>query len=273
MIISKSNPRIKEIRLLKLAKNRRARREFLIEGVRLLQEALRQQLSVRAIVYSPKLEGHERGAALLSSARKKVSHAEWVYVSDQVLASISETQSHQGVLAILDQMDYSWSDLKKREGVLLLFHELQDPGNLGTIFRLAEAGGSAGLVLSRGSVDPYSPKVVRASMGSLFRVPFLVNQNLSDCLKLLHSGGKRVLAAQGKGGLCFWEADLAQTQAILFGQEGAGIPAELAQEADGLLTIPMIPPTESLNVAAAAGLVIYEAWRQRKTVRSISVRG
>ncbi len=268
MITSKSNSRIKEIRLLKLGKKRRARREFLIEGVRLLEEALRQPLAVRAIIYSPKLEGHERGAALLSSARKMFPDAEWIYVSDHVMASISDTQSHQGVLAVLDEMDYGWSDLEKREGVLLLLHELQDPGNLGTIFRLAEAGGGAGLVLSRGSVDPYSPKVVRGSMGSLFRLPFLVNQNLSDCLKLLRSRGKRVLAAQGKGGACFWQADLARTQAILFGQEGAGIPAELVKETDGLLTIPMTPPTESLNVAAAAGLVIYEAWRQRRAVRS-----
>ena len=264
MITSKSNPQIKEIRLLKQAKHRHARKEYFIEGVRLVGEALRQTVPVRKVVYSPRLEETQRGAALLSSARKKIPRAEWLYVSEEVMGSLSDTQSHQGILAVLEKREYSWEELGKGEGMVLLLCELQDPGNLGAIFRVAEAGGSAGLILSRGSIDPYSPKVVRASMGSIFRLPFLTNQDPYDCLKILRSRGYKIWATAGHGGASFWEADLAQPNAVIFGQEGAGVPEDLIGEADGLLTISMIPPTESLNVAMAAGLVIYEGLRQKK---------
>lgn len=264
MITSKSNPKIKEIRSLKHAKHRHARGEYFIEGVRLLEEALRQALPVRKVVYSPKLEEAQRGAALLSSARKKISPAEWLYVSEEVMGSISDTQNHQGILAILGKREYSWEELGKREGMVLLLSGLQDPGNLGTIFRVAEAGGGAGLILTKGSIDPYSPKVVRASMGSIFRLPLLVNQDPHDSLKVLRSKGYKIWATAGYGGTSVWEADLTRPSAVIFGQEGAGIPEDLMEEADGLLTIPMTPLAESLNVAMAAGLVIYERFRQRK---------
>ncbi len=267
MITSKSNPKIKEIRLLKQAKHRHARGEYFIEGVRLVEEALRQTVPVRKVVYSPRLEEAQRGAALLSSARKKISQAEWLYVSDEVMGSMSDTQSHQGILAVLEKREYSWEELGRGQGMVLLLCELQDPGNLGTIFRVAEAGGSAGLIFSKGSIDPYSPKVTRASMGSIFRLPFLANQDPHDCLKVLRSKGYKIWATAGVGGTSLWEADLAQPSAVILGQEGAGIPTDITEAADTLLTIPMTPPTESLNVALAAGLVIYEGFRQRR-VRS-----
>ncbi len=156
--------------------------------------------------------------------------------------------------------------------MVLLLCELQDPGNLGTIFRVAEAGGSAGLILSRGSIDPYSPKVVRASMGSIFRLPFLANQDPHDSLKVLRSKGYKIWATAGRGGTSFWEADLTQPGAVIFGQEGAGIPEDLMKAADGLLTIPMTPPTESLNLAMAAGLVVYERLRQRKARSNLPIK-
>jgi TrmH family RNA methyltransferase len=267
MITSKSNPKIKEIRLLKQAKHRNTRGEYFIEGVRLVEEALRQALPVRKVVYSPRLEEAQRGAALLLLCRKKISRAEWLYVSEEVMGSISDTTRHQGILVVLGKREYGWEELGKSGGMVLLLCELQDPGNLGTIFRAAEAGGVAGLVLTKGSIDPYSPKVARASMGSIFRIPFLTNQDIHDCLKTVRSLGYKIWAATGHGGVSFWEADLAQPSAVILGQEGAGIPKDLIGAADGLLTIPMTPSTESLNVAMAAGLVIYEGIRQKR-VRS-----
>ena len=272
MITSKSNPKIKEIRLLKQAKHRYLRGEYFIEGIRLVEEALRQALPVRKVVYSPRLEEAQRGASLLASAREKISQAEWLYVSEEVMGSISDTRTHQGVLVVLEKREYSWEEFGKREGMVLYLCELQDPGNLGTIFRVAEAGGGAGLILTKGSIDPYSPKVARASMGSIFRIPFLTNQDPPDCLKILRSLGYKIWATAGHGGISIWEADLAQPIAVIFGQEGAGIPKDVIEAADGSLTIPMTPSTESLNVAMAAGLVVYEGFRQKK-VRSNLVRG
>jgi TrmH family RNA methyltransferase len=264
MITSKSNPTIKEIRLLKQAKYRQARGEYFIEGVRLVEEALQQGVPVRKIAYSPRLEKTGRGAELLSTARRKISKAEWLYVSDEVLGTISDTQSHQGVLAVLEKRERSWEELWQREGIIILLYELQDPGNLGTIFRLADAGGAAGIILSRGTMDPYNPKVVRASMGSLFRVPFLVNQDLAYGLQKLRSRGYQILATILHSDRSLWEVDFSQPTAVLFGQEGAGLPKDFVAAADGSFTIPMSPSAESLNVAMAAGLVIYEAFRQNK---------
>ena len=268
MITSKTNPKIKEIRLLKQARHRQTRGEYFIEGVRLVEEALRQELPVRKFIYSPRLEETRRGVKLLSSARKRFSGAEWHFGSDEVLGSVSDTQSHQGVLAVLKKRESSWEELGKRKGMILVLFELQDPGNLGTIFRVTEAGGAAGLVLSKGTLDPYSPKVLRASMGSFFRLPFLADQDPFESLRILRSKGFRVWATTGHGGTFFWEADFAPQSAVLLGQEGAGLPPALMEEADGLLTIPMWPGVESLNVAMAAGLVVYEAFR-RQRARSI----
>jgi len=269
MITSPSNPKIKDLRLLKQAKHRQARGEYFIEGVRLAEEAFGSGQAVRRIVYSPRLENTPRGAALLYLARKKFPTAEWLYVSDQVLDSLSDTRTHQGILAILERREHRWEDLQKRGGLILLLCELQDPGNLGTIFRVTEAGKGGGLVLSRGTIDPFNPKVVRASMGSLFRLPFLVDQDPVDSLRVFRSLGCRVWATAAGEGTPLWEVDLNLPAAVLFGQEGAGLPAELVEAADGVLTIPMNPEVNSLNVAVSAGLVVYEALRQR-TIKAAS---
>jgi TrmH family RNA methyltransferase len=264
MITSRSNSKIREIRLLKQAKHRHARGEYFAEGVRLVEEVLRQALPVGRVVHSPRLEETPKGAGLLSLARTKFPLSEWLYVSDEVMGSISDTQSHQGILVVLGKGEYTWEDLEKRNGVILLLSELQDPGNLGAIFRVAEAGQGAGLVLSPQSIDPYSPKVVRASMGSFFRLPFLTPQDFHGSLRVLRSKGRRLWATTARGGTSLWEADLTRPTAVLLGQEGAGLPEDLTRAADGLLSIPMAPVAESLNVAMAAGLVVYEAFRQRQ---------
>jgi RNA methyltransferase, TrmH family len=264
MITSKSNSSVKEIRLLKQAKYRHARGEYFIEGVRLVEEALRQAVPLLKIAYSPRLERTERGAEVLSLAREKIPGAEWLHLSDELMATLCDTQTHQGILAVLKKRERSLEELWPKEGMIFLLHELQDPGNLGTIFRLADAGAAAGLILSRGTIDPYSPKVVRASMGSFWRVPFLEDQNLEETLGELRSRGYRIWATAVRGAPTFWEVDFSRPAAVLFGQEGAGLPEDLLQAADGLFTIPMAPEVDSLNVAMAAGLVIYEAMRQRR---------
>ena len=264
MITSKSNPRIKEIRLLKQAKHRHARGEYFIEGVRLLEEALNQPGQFSKIAYSPRLEKTGRGAELLSAARRKVKEAEWLYLSDDVMGTICDTQSHQGILAVLKMKEGNFEEIRQREGIILLLSGLQDPGNLGTIFRVAEAGSVAGVIISQDTIDPYNPKVVRASMGSFFRVPFLADQDMGDCLKKLRSQGYRIWATAVQDGLSFWEMDFSKPTAVFFGQEGAGLPPHWLEEADGLLTVPMAPGVDSLNVAMAAGLIIYEALRQKR---------
>ncbi|MBM4329876.1 MAG: RNA methyltransferase [Deltaproteobacteria bacterium] len=264
MITSKGNLRIKEIRLLKQAKHRHARGEYFIEGMRLVEDALQHPEQFRKIIYSSRLEEKARGAALLSAARKKIQEAEWLYVNDEVMGSVCDTQNHQGILAVLKMKEGSFAEICQREGIIVLLAGLQDPGNLGTILRVAEAGAAAGVILSKETIDPYNPKVVRASMGSFFRLPFLPDQDMGNSLKNLRSRGWRILATAVHGGPSFWEVDFSKPTAVLFGQEGTGLPSRLLEGADGLLTIPMTPGVDSLNVGMAAGLIIYEAWRQKK---------
>jgi len=267
MITSKRNFKVKEIRLLKHAKYRFARREYFLEGVRLVEEALHQNLPVQKIIYSPRLERTQRGAELFYAARQKITEAEWLYVHDEVMETLSDTQSHQGIMAVLKQKEQSLEELWRREGLILLLHELQDPGNLGAIMRLADAGGAAGLILSPGTIDPYSPKVVRASMGSLLRIPFLKITDMEDCLKILRARGYRIWSTTVSGAPSFWQVDFSLPSVVLFGQEGAGLPPDLMRSTDGLFTIPMSAGIDSINVAMAAGLVLYEAWRQKEAAR------
>jgi RNA methyltransferase, TrmH family len=268
MITSRANPRIKEIRLLKQGKHRRERGEFFVEGARWLEEVLQSPGPIVNVVWSPRLLETPRGPELLRRIQEQTPEGKWLPVTDAIMESLSETKSHQGVLAVLKMREPSWEDLLQREGLIVILHELQDPGNLGTIFRVAEAAGAAGLVLSQGALDPYNPKVVRASMGSLLRLPFLLHQNMDDALKMLRSRGYRILVADAHAGLPFWNIDFSSPTAILLGQEGAGIPPSLIQAADETFSIPMKPPVESLNVGMAAGLVLYEALRQRKAGRN-----
>ena len=184
------------------------------------------------------------------------------------MASLSETQTHQGILAVLRQREQSWDDIWKKPGLLLLLHELQDPGNLGMIFRVAEGAGAAAIVLSEGTIDPHNPKAVRASMGSLFRLPFLAGQKTEDCIAKVRGKGVRVLAAVPGGKRSLWDLDFSRPAAVLIGQEGAGLPPSLAAAADATFAIPMVPGAESLNAAMAAGLVVYEAFRQRMMTTS-----
>jgi TrmH family RNA methyltransferase len=263
VITSRTNERIKEIRLLRQAKHRQSRGEYFIEGVRLVEEALAEAGFVRQVLHSPRLQATPRGVKLLSSLREKFQGAEWLAVDDPVLTSLSDTENHQGILVVLKKREWTWSALEQRKGLVLCFHGLQDPGNLGAIFRILEAGGGAGIILDSGSVDPYSPKVVRASMGSFFRVPFLIlHQSPEAILQELRSHGYRLWAATAQGQKSFWEVDFFDSAAVLFGQEGGGLPEEWAAQADGTLSIPMTPPTDSLNVAMAAGLIVYEGFRQ-----------
>ncbi len=263
MITSKSNPKVKEIRLLHQTKYRHDRQEYLAEGVKLTSEALRNPQGIIKIVYSPRLEKNARGAELLSRLRQKVSTAEWLYVSDEVLDKMSATQSHQGILAVIKIKKWTWEELLVREGLLLLLYQIQDPGNLGTIFRVAEAGGVAGLILSSNTVDPFSPKTVRSSMGSIFRLPFLLNQDIEKAISKLQLCGYKIWATSTTGQISFWEVDFTKPTAVIFGQEGGGLPENIIKTAEGALTIPMRSEVESLNVAMAAGLVIFEALRQK----------
>lgn len=230
-----------------------------LEGIRLAEEALAGGVAMAYALYSEDLARRERGAALLAGlARAGVAlHL----VTPEALERAADTQTPQGIVALFRPRARSVAEMGP--GLVVVLDNIQDPGNLGTVIRSLEALGGGGAVVA-GGVDPHNPKVVRGAMGALFRMP-VVKLPLEQALEELKAQGRTLYVADAGGELLPWQAGLARGAALIVGNEGAG-PSALARErADGVVSIPMEGPTESLNAAVAASLLIYEALRQRRS--------
>lgn len=260
MITSVQNPRIQAVRRLQAqVKARREERAFVVEGVRLVEEALEAGWQVRQAFYT--LDLSDRGQALVEQFLKNNVPIE--QVSNSVMEAASDTRSPQGVLAVVG-MDIL--ELSPTADFLLVGDGLRDPGNLGTLLRTSAAAGAQGVLLTPGTVDPFSPKVVRAAMGAHFRLPVLT-LDWASIQELLHPKGQgkrfQVFLADSAGGLVYTQADFTRPTALIVGgeAEGAGTPAQ--ELADSLVHIPMPGKMESLNAAVAAAVLLFEVVRQR----------
>lgn len=256
MITSASNEQMKYVRQVALrAKTRREDRVFLAEGIRMIREVPGDRL-VRAYCSESFLKAGEN-ASFAEEIGAEV-------VKDSVFRSVSETISPQGILAVVRQAEYTWDDLVSEGRPVVILESLQDPGNLGTIFRTGEGAGIGGILMNRGTADPYGPKTVRATMGSVFRVPHLVCDSIAAAASRLKAEGYRLYAAHLAGTNLYTDEDYRSTPcAFLIGNEGNGLTEETSALADVLVRIPMEGRVESLNAAVAASLLMYEAFRQR----------
>ncbi len=180
-------------------------------------------------------------------------------VPRELMEHMSDTKNSQGILAVVRQKKYT----ELPGDFFLILDTLQDPGNMGTIFRTAEAAGVDGILMNRDCVDVYSPKVVRATMGAMFRMPFMVSDDLPAEIRRMKSEGVQVYAAHLRGTKNHWDFDYRQPTAFMIGNEGNGLQDEIATLADTYLRIPMMGHTESLNAGVAASVLMYEALRQR----------
>jgi TrmH family RNA methyltransferase len=185
-------------------------------------------------------------------------------VTEDVFAEMSDTEHPQGVLAVIEQPSYQLKDLMTDAPLLMILEDIQDPGNLGTIFRTAEGAGVSGIIMSRGTVDLFSPKVVRSTMGSIYRMPFLVAEDLPEMIRSIKGEGVRLYAAHLEGKKYHDGFAYTGPSGFMIGNEGNGLSRELTDYADDLLLIPMGGQLESLNAAMAAGILMYEANRQRR---------
>lgn len=187
-------------------------------------------------------------------------------VSDRVFDSISDTRTPQGIMAAVQMQSASAADMLRAENPLLLFLEnLQDPGNLGTIVRTAECAGVTGIIMSRGTADIYNPKVVRSTMGSLYRMPFAYTDDLISLIRKAQQIGIRTYAAHLGASRFYTDQDYRGPSAFMIGNEGNGLSKEAAEAADEKILIPMAGKAESLNAAVSAAVLMYEAVRQRKS--------
>lgn len=274
MITSITNQRLKRVKaLLEKARVRKKEQCYIAEGRRLLLEVPKQ--NVEMLFLSESMDRQWKQKAEEDPERE---WAEWLagmpceIVSDSVFNRISDTVTPQGILGIVKQPVYTLAQILSRAGHSVLFLEnIQDPGNLGTIFRTAEAAGVRGIVMNDGCVDVFNPKVIRATMGAIYRVPFTV-MPLADAVGQFRKAGGTVYAAHLKGTAAHYETEYRGTAGFLIGNEGNGLTEETAALADCYLRIPMEGQTESLNAAVAAALLVYEAKRQSDAAR-IGKRG
>ena len=247
MITAASNSRIK--RLIQLNQKAKARREedvFVVEGTKMFLEAPAEKL--RDVYVSESFLEK-------CSCRERLEQTGYEVVSDQIFAKISDTCTPQGILCVVEQFHYNMESLLQKENpVFLLLENIQDPGNLGTMLRTGEGAGISGVIMSRDTVDLYNPKVIRSTMGSIYRMPFLYAE-----------AGVSVYAAHLKGKTSYIKQDYRRGTAFLIGNEGNGLREETADLADVYIRIPMEGQVESLNAAVAASVLMYEAHRQRES--------
>jgi TrmH family RNA methyltransferase len=232
----------------------------LLDGQHLLEEAISAEVPIDVAAFS---EAQAREPLRTLAARTSRLGAKTVTVTDQVLAAISPVQRPSGVVAIARRPATSLEQVFARmPQLVVLLSDVQDPGNVGAIVRAAEACGATGLVAGAATADPFGWKALRGSMGSTFRLP-IARARIESALDAARAHGLRVFATAPRGGTPLPACDLRGPSAILLGGEGGGLPKPWLDSADDRLTIPMRGQVESLNVAIASALVLYEAARQR----------
>jgi TrmH family RNA methyltransferase len=250
------------IRDLRLRRGRERRGLALAEGVRLVEEALGARIGLRGAAVAPSLEGTARGRALKAALEQ--GGVRLVDVSDRELAELADTEHPQGIVAILEPRRWSWADLPARPGsVVLVLDAVQDPGNVGAIVRTAFALGAAGVIALKGSAELHNPKVMRSSMGALFRLPAL-SATEDQLIQWLHDEGVELWVTEPGGESIRALAGRTRGSppiALALGNEGAGVSPELSGRARRRVGIPLADGAESLNVAVAAGILLYEVTR------------
>ena len=266
MITSLSNKRVKEIILLnQKARERQKQGAFVAEGVKLFLEAPLSQ--IRQIYLSEEFDTEAnlevRDKLEKASVLAKTGAVFMDTVDAAVFRKMCDTQTPQGIICVVAQRKYKPEDMIRGEGLYLLLENIQDPGNLGTMFRTGEGAGVDGIFMSKETVDIYNPKTIRSTMGSVFRVPFCYVESLTDTIEMLQAKGVMVFAAHLKGEKLYHQLSFLGGSAFLIGNEGNGLTKKCADKADAYLKIPMEGKLESLNAAVSAAILMYEAKRQR----------
>lgn len=273
-ITSRQNPLVKRFRRVRVGSERHF---VFLEGVRLIEDALRSGAHFETVAFTSAIESTERGVGLLDSLQQVPCRG--AHVSTQVMEAITGTVVAQGVTAIVSRPHYDLDDLFLRgPSLVVIADRLQDPGNLGTIIRTAEAAGADGIITTAYTVEPWNAKVLRASMGAALRLPVVAGVKLDEVITLCRLHKLKIVASRpsppptprgvrkarvDKKAFIYNEADFTKPLALILSKEASGIEGATAEIADEFVSIPMTAGVESLNVAAAAAILLYEVARQR----------
>ncbi len=262
-ITSIQNPMLKEYNKLKKSSNYRQKCcKIALEGPNLLHEAIKTGLVPEVVFFTREYYNSENGF-FLDTLPGSVKQA---VLPQQLFAKIADTEKPQAVAAIVHfNPEEKAGKIRDMSRLVLILDRLQDPGNMGSIIRTAAAAGVDVVYYTRGSVDPFNPKTMRSTAGSVFHLPVLPAHDSLGLIRSLKKNNMKVIAASISSSISFWDADFGDSTALIIGNEAMGIDRNLFEEADCKVTIPLEPPVESLNAAAAAAVIIFEVIRRRKT--------
>lgn len=260
MISSTANPQIKNIiQLQKKSKERFKQGLFVIEGIKMFEESLEYGNVVKAYVANSLYE------EIIREKEDYFKQIAYEVVTDAVFKEISDTLTPQGILAIVKMPKYSLEDMiRAKQTNLVLLEDIRDPGNLGTILRTAEGAGFSGIILSKESVDMYNPKVIRSTMGAIYRVPFFYVDNFLETLAYLKEHDITIYAAHLQSDYHYDEVTYEDRCAIMIGNEANGLSDDSSKCSSKYIKIPMMGKVESLNAAVATSILMYEIYRQRR---------
>jgi TrmH family RNA methyltransferase len=262
IITSRDNALVKHARAVRDGK---IREQFFIEGVRLCEEAVKASLVVQDVICSEKLARDERGARLLDTLRSVSRRI--AFVNTSVFASLSDTKTPQGIVALCLRPETGRSVLPQKSSeasLVVIMHRVSNPANAGAILRAAEAAGASAAILTAGTTDIFSPKALRGAMGSSFRLPLWTGATYEEALLWCKEHGIGTICADLRARRAHTEIDWTQPSALIVGAEATGLTPDESVAADQMIRIPMRGAVESLNVAVAAAIVLYEAARQRE---------
>lgn len=257
-ITSKDNNLIKHTIKLKEKKYRKEYNEYIIEGVKILEEAIEEKAKIKQIIIS---EDAINSELVQKHLKEKLSETDYIQVPSNIFKLISEVEKPQGVLAIIEKEKIE-ENIDYNQDIILALDDLQDPGNLGTIIRTLDSVGLNQVLISKGTTDPYNPKVIRSTMGAIFRVKIIECENLKETLKKLQENNFKIMVTDLNTDKSIYDIQL-QKNVIIIGNEANGVSEEIKDIADTKAIIPMFGKTESLNASIATGVILYEYVRQK----------
>ena len=258
VITSKDNELIKHIKKLKDKKERDLSNEYIIEGIKLIQEAIQENAKIKQIIICDDCEKTE---SIPKDLMYEIAKQECIYVTNKVFDSITEVMNPQGILAIIEKQSKE-IQIDDKQDIILALDDIQDPGNLGTILRTADSIGLTQILVSKGTADSYNPKVVRSTMGAIFRVKIIECEDLVRTLKEIKKHKFEIVVSSLQTDNSIYDINY-HKKVIVIGNEANGVKKEIQDLADKKIKIPMLGKTESLNASVATGIILYEYVRQK----------
>lgn len=258
IITSKDNEIIKNIRKLKEKKYRDLSNSYIIEGIKLIKEAIAEKKQIKQIVVC---EENINNGGIDQKLLYEIAKYECIYVTKKIFSLISDVQNPQGIMAVIEKRN-SEDNIDYKEDVIVVLDGIQDPGNLGTILRTIDSVGLKQVIVSKETADAYNPKVVRSTMGAIFRVNIIESDNLIETLKNLRKHKYKVMATSLETNNNIYNVDY-NKKVIVIGNEANGVSQEILDFADEKIKIPMLGRTESLNASVATSIILYEYVRRK----------